>query len=680
MPPTKGIVRSRYDGWLETPTPTLAANPLEKALAAIGLATWHFDLRTLDLAHAGAPIASLLGRLPDAAVDASSLWLSIVHPADRAWLVGYRDLMQGDPLAITYECSYRVLMGDGRERWLREVAQIERDGARQPIAIAGVLSDITDRREQEERRAEGAERFRAAFEDAATGIAMVGLDGDFLEVNREFSEIVGLPIAKLLEMKLADIQLADAANATGDAPANLTSPGAEPRRRERRYQRAGGDPRWVIESESVIHDGEARPRYYVVQALDVTERRNAQSALLSAEAQLLQAQKMEALGQLAGGVAHDFNNLLTVIRSYSQMVLETLDPSTANHEDLTEVVAAADRAATLTKQLLAFSRKQAQHWQSLRVDGIVTEMERMLQRLIGTSAELIVDVASATAQVEGDKGQIEQVIMNLVVNARDAMPNGGRITVMTRDVHLEEATRDTVPSVVFAGDYVLLEVRDTGTGMDAATIAHIFEPFFTTKAAGYGTGLGLSTVYGIVQQCGGRLVVSSVPGEGSRFSVYLPHRIDDVLAGDGGEARAVEGGSETVLVIEDDESVRTLTRHVLVRLGYAVLAARDASEALRIARAFDAGIDLLLCDVHLPGASGYRAAAQIRESYPAAKVLFMSGHMDVSIPEAERSPMVEAFQALDVFPKPFAVEQLAHAIRDVLDANADALTIEEVRA
>jgi two-component system cell cycle sensor histidine kinase/response regulator CckA len=346
--------------------------------------------------------------------------------------------------------------------------------------------------------------------------------------------------------------------------------------------------------------------------------------------QLQQAQKMEAIGQLAGGVAHDFNNLLTVISGYSELLLQSVADDAPFRAELEEIRHAGEQAATLTRQLLAFSRRQVLQPDVLDVNEIVERMDRILRRLIGEDIDVVTRLRPQVDLVLADHGQIEQIVMNLVVNARDAMPHGGRLTLETANVELDEVYAARHPGSR-PGPHVMIAVSDTGSGMDRNTIARIFEPFFTTKERGKGTGLGLSTVYGIVKQSGGNIWVYSEPGHGTTFKVYFP-RAEKVApanrpAGAAPQARA----GETVLVVEDQPAVRALITSVLESAGYTVLAAADADGALALCRQHDGDLHLLLTDVVLPGTGGREMARRMLELRPAIKVAFMSGYTDDAI-------------------------------------------------
>jgi PAS domain S-box-containing protein len=384
---------------------------------------------------------------------------------------------------------------------------------------------------------------------------------------------------------------------------------------------------------------------------DVSDQRKGEEALRRSEVQLRHAQKMEAVGQLAGGIAHDFNNLLTGILSYTDLVLEELRPGDPIRGDLEQIRHAAQRAAALTRQLLAFSRRQVLQPHVLSLNGCVAELDAMLRRLLGADVILETELDPGLWYVQADPGQLEQVLVNLVVNARDAMPGGGRVTIATANLPLSH------------GAYVTLSVSDTGIGMDAVTQARIFDPFFTTKEPGKGTGLGLSTVYGIVEQSGGHITVESAPGRGATFTVFLPRRIGPALGvPPGTDRRSLPGGNETLLLVEDEAAVRTSARRLLERQGYTVVEARHGADALRIFEEGGRAIDLVLTDLVMPEMGGRELVERLRARHPAVKVLYMSGYSERAVTVDGAMPPRTGFVE-----KPFTVEQLVRRTREILD-------------
>jgi two-component system cell cycle sensor histidine kinase/response regulator CckA len=426
---------------------------------------------------------------------------------------------------------------------------------------------------------------------------------------------------------------------------------------EFRFHRKDGSWLWVHDEKRVLFDPENRPSEVVGSWMDVTAR-------VRLEEQFLQAQKMEAVGRLAGGIAHDFNNILTVIGGYSEVLLKTLPEGEPAHGHATEIGLAAKRAVALTRQLLAFSRKQVLEPKVLDLNTIVSGMLGLLSRLLGEDVEIVFELQKGLGLVKADPGQIEQVIMNLAVNARDAMPQGGKLILETQDVELDESYALAHMSIA-ADSYVLLAASDTGCGMTPETASHIFEPFFTTKELGKGTGLGLSTVFGIVKQSGGEISVTSVPGEGATFKIYLPRVGSEIGERDPASSptiiRARPG--ETVLMVEDDEVVGRLTQSMLSDLGYDVLTASRGEEALEIAARQPGPIHLLLTDVVMPGLKGPEVATRLLAVHPETRIVFMSGYA------AESLLHQTAVLGTAVFlQKPFTSSKLGGKLREALDA------------
>jgi hypothetical protein len=412
----------------------------------------------------------------------------------------------------------------------------------------------------------------------------------------------------------------------------------------------------IADTAAPIVDDKGNLAGAVLVFRDITEHKRV-------EERLRESHKMEAVGRLAGGVAHEFNNLLMVIRGYSELLLQRSSANDLLRTNVKEIQKAADRAASLTRQLLAFSRKQVLQPKVLDLNAVVTEVEKMLRRLIGEDIELVTALEPGLGCVKADPGQIEQIILNLAVNARDAMPRGGRLTLETSNVELDEDFARQHSSVA-SGPHVLLAVSDTGTGMDVETQSHIFEPFFTTKGAGKGTGLGLSTVYGIVKQSGGTIWVENAPGRGTTFKICLP-RVEEPAAAEGKSTGLTTPPrkSETILVVEDEEEVRQLVREFLAGKGYTILEARDGTEAIQLAQQHRGPIHLLVTDVVMPGMSGGNLAQRLASLRPETKVIFMSGYTDDAI--VQHSVLEEG---TDFLQKPFSLDALARTVREVLDS------------
>jgi two-component system cell cycle sensor histidine kinase/response regulator CckA len=519
-------------------------------------------------------------------------------------------------------------------------------------ATIGFLLDVSARKSVEETLRASERRYRDLFESNPHPMWIYDSETlRFLAVNDTAVRQYGWSVEQFQAMTIADIRPPE------DVPllAALlkTERTARPLTAKTRHLRADGS---VIQVEVTSHDltWDGRPAC-VVLATDVTDR-------VKLEEQLRQAQKMEAVGRLAGGVAHDFNNLLTAISGYGQLLRSGLEPGDARVADVDEILLAGERAAALTRQLLAFSRRQVLQPRALDLNGSIEELRSMLVRLIGEDLHLKIVLDPDLGLVRADPGQLTQVLMNLAVNARDAMPRGGTLTLETRNVTLGEVFAAEHEGVR-AGPHVLLRVSDTGAGMDAETQAHLFEPFFTTKEVGKGTGLGLATVYGIVRQSEGAIDVRSELGQGSTFDIFLPQApVDERSAAGQAPVTALPKGHETVLVVEDEASVRKLAISVLKRQGYAVLAADGPRQAEAIAAEHPGSIDLLLTDVVMPGGNGVDLAARLSGVRPAMKVLLMSGYAQESV--ADRSGLDPGISFIE---KPFSPDLLLTRVRMAID-------------
>jgi two-component system cell cycle sensor histidine kinase/response regulator CckA len=575
-------------------------------------------------------------------------------------LVGCRlDEFVGPEVAAALDDRWRVFLERGtgtgemrirrRDASVRDVEMTSRANFI-PGRHLSIVRDITEQKAAEEALQASEERFYIAFNANPHPMCIVLLqDGVILEVNESFLEVAGYGEQEVLGRTAGELRLWARPEDWIRVLALIGQAGTV-RDFETELRTKAGEARvMLVAAERIDLDG---ARCVLLSATDVTERKRL-------EAQLMQSQRLESVGRLAGGVAHDFNNLLTVISGYSEFVLRRLPGGDPIRRDVEEIRRAGRRASELTQQLLAYSRKQVLRPKVLDLNVAVAEMSKMLVRLLGDDVELGVHLDPALWSVMADPGQIEQVIANLAVNARDAMPEGGSLAIETANAEVGEAAAranlDARP-----GDYAVLSVTDTGAGMDAETLPRIFEPFFTTKEPGRGTGLGLATVYGIVRQSGGWIDVASAVGRGTTFRIYLPRAAEEVFA----PSRAPVPdeppyGEESVLVVEDQPEVRRLVAEMLSHAGYTVLEASDGVEALAVLDADGAEVALVVTDVVMPRMSGRQLAERLAEARPDVRVLFMSGHDD-------RETAADGDRAA-FLPKPFSPDSLARKVREVLD-------------
>jgi len=549
------------------------------------------------------------------------------------------------------DCLHRCK--DGTDMPVSLSVSVLRDDDGRVTGTFAIVQDITERRRLEER----VMRLAHALENNHEMICMADEAGRASFVNSALLQATGFQEDELLGKGF------DETIFSPNNPATLQEEIQNGIAREGKWRgeclqrRKDGPDLPVSLSISVVRDHDGRVTGAFAVAQDITERRHL-------EGQLRQAQKMEAVGQLAGGIAHDFNNLLMVIMGYAGDLAERLDPSDPLRKEADQIGKAGQRAASLTRQLLAFSRQQVLEPKVLNLNSVVEDIKKMLGRLISEDIELITALDSQLGLAKADEGQIEQVIINLAVNARDAMPQGGTLTIKTANVEVDEAFARQHPPM-YPGAFVRLTVTDTGIGMDAATQSRIFEPFFTTKERGKGTGLGLATVYGVVKQSGGFIWVSSEPGKGTTFEIFFPRVHEparDATQDTGGSGPWK--GSETILLVEDDEALRQLILNSLREAGYAVLEAANGAEALGIARQMPGKIDVLLTDVVMPGMSGTQVAESIVALFPTVKVIYMSGYSEFA---ADHHEILR--QGRILLQKPYTLQKLARAIREALETN-----------
>jgi two-component system, cell cycle sensor histidine kinase and response regulator CckA len=555
--------------------------------------------------------------------------------------------------------EFRLRAKDGRSVWVEARSAVIRDDKGKAIGLRGVTIDISDRKQAEEALREAETKYRSIFENAVEGIFQSNPEGRYVAANPAMARILGYSSPEdFIEHRTCFKEENYVKPEDRRLLKELLARNGLVKGFECEVYRKDGTKISTIQNVRAIYDQRGVLLHYEGSIEDVSEKK-------ILESQLRQSQKLEAIGMLAGGIAHDFNNLLTVIGGYCDLTLLRIGAQDPLHRNLLEISKASDRAAVLTRQLLAFSRKQVLQPRVLDLNTIVSEMEKLLRRLIGEHIQFRAVLAERLSNVKADPGQLEQVIMNLAVNSRDAMPSGGKLVVETANVYLDEehAKRH---ATVQAGNYVMLAMSDTGCGMDRETQARIFEPFFTTKEQGKGTGLGLAMVYGIVKQSGGSIWVYSEVNRGTTFKIYLPQV--DGGAADHERQTSVRGtirGTETILLAEDEEMVRQLAFEVLTAAGYKVLAAANGGVALRIFEQRKGRIDLLLTDLVMPEMSGLELASRLKELKPDLKVLYMSGYTDNAI--VHHGVMEDE----SFIQKPFAPLALAQRIRKIFDEQSE---------
>jgi len=633
----------------------------ELAASAVGSAIYDWNLQDGTMAWTQGLTEMCGYRLDE--VDATyDWWIERVHPDERARVEARFQAAMADGHDFEADCRFRAR--DGHYLDVLSRGRFVRDAGGRPVRVVGSMADVSERKRGESVLRDSEARHRAVLESAMDAFVGMDREGRLIEFNPAAERMFGRARADVIGRELAELIIPPSfrdAHRRGLARYLATGEHALLGGRvEVSAQRADGTE-FPVELTVTVVKMEGPPAFNAY-IRDLTEQKRADAARGSLEMQLQQAQKMEAVGRLAGGVAHDFNNLLTVISGRAHMLLSRLKPGEPMHRDVDLIQKTSQRAVALTSQLLAFSRKQVVQPRVLELGPLVADLVPMLQRMIGENMELTVEPVEGTGRVKADPSQMQQVLMNLAVNARDAMPDGGRIRVSIRDVLVDEPAalhRSNLPP----GPYVALAVGDTGTGMSAETAAHIFEPFFTTKEQGKGTGLGLSTVYGIIEQSRGHIEVQSVIGQGTTFTIHLP-RVEEAPAAGApppDAARRLRTTSRTVLVVDDEPEVLELAAEILKRVGYSVLEAPDGAAALEVARRHEGEIHLLVTDMVMPGMSGRDLTERLRAIRNALPVLYISGYVQDAAARAALGGEHSAFVA-----KPFTPELFTDRVRELL--------------
>jgi two-component system, cell cycle sensor histidine kinase and response regulator CckA len=624
---------------------------------ASGEAVWDWDLVT-DRVTWDAGTGPLLDYSRSDLGETASWWYDRIHPEDRERVVASIDAAIASSATSWFE-EYRFRRLDGSYASVRDRAHLAKDSAGLPVRVISAMSDLGQTR--------GADpRLNQVLESLPVGVWLFDSDGRVVLANQAVRQIWGETPVTSLE----DLSRFNPRWPTGE-PVEASEWGIARALRSSETsvdeELTIGTPdtgyKTVLVSAVPVHGpaGEVAGAVSVTQ--DITQRRAGEAALLRKEQQLHRAQKMDAIGQLAGGIAHDFNNLLTGILSYSDLILQELRPADPIREDVEQIRDAGHRAAALTRQLLAFSRRQLLQPRVISLNTLISSVEPMLHRLVGNQVNLHIELDQSLGNVRADPSQLEQILVNLAINARDAMPSGGRLAITTATLELEGEEDDLLRETAMApGSYIVLRVSDTGTGMDQATQSQIFEPFFTTRHGSGRRGLGLPTVYGIVEQSGGHVTVESEPGEGTTFTIYLPRYDGAEPVSSPTTHPLAEGGTETILLVEDEPTVRASVRRLLEWHGYTVLEARNGIDALQIYDDNETRIDLVLTDMIMPEMGGRELVDRLRAGRTGLKVLYMSGYTEEAALRNGSVPRDTGFVE-----KPFTVETLMRRLRQVLD-------------
>ena len=632
-------------------------------LQSVSIALYRADAKNPATLWISENIEQLCGFPTHRFMDGSGFWVSRIHAEDRNRILKEREALQSGN-ASNANIEYRWQCADGYYHWFLDRMTVIRNPDGTPREILGSWQDITENKKAEEALRASEAQLKEAQRLAHVGNWIWNVETDTVIWSEELYNIAGrnssLPAPNYQEQRRI---YTPASFTLLEKAVNRALELGESYELELEFVRPDGKKRWVYAHGEAKRNDSGRVFQLYGTAQDITEHKQAIEQRAELESQLRQAQKMEAVGQLAGGVAHDFNNLLCVINGRAQLILNRLPPGDPLCKPIELIYKTGERAANLTRQLLAFSRRQVLELKVLDLNAVINDLENMLRRLIREDIALTTVLDPALGRIKADPGQMEQVLVNLVVNARDAMSKGGTLTIETANAELSELNDASCRghAGLKPGPYIMLAVSDTGCGMDDNVKAHLYEPFFTTKEPGKGTGLGLATVFGIVKQSLGNIYAESELGKGTTFKVYLPRTKQVRRAVSGPVPRLTTHGTETILVVEDDESVRDLTREILQSNGYTVRLACNGIEALSMCEKASHAIHLVISDVIMPKMSGTDLIARLRQIRPQIKVLFMSGYTDMMIDEKTFDLHTHFIQ------KPFTPASMSLKVRAVLD-------------
>jgi PAS domain S-box-containing protein len=628
-----------------------------QAAAHIGSFDW--DMRTNAVSWSDEQFR-IFGYEPNAIEVDYDAFISAIHPEDRTRVES--DIHLASTTGAPFLTEFRAEHPDGSIRWIRGSGSFSFEGGK-PIRLNGKSQDITQQQEVEAALRESVDRLHAVMNNSPIVMFIKDTSGKYLLVNDELLDVLQTTRDEIVGRTAYDFFPQDVAKVAADVDRTVIST-LRPIEGEERLPVPEGDARTFASLKFPLLDEDGNCYALCGILTDVTERDSAAGDKARLEAQLRQSQKMEAVGQLAGGVAHDFNNILSVILNYASFLTDDMEPGDPRLADIEQITKAGDRAAKLVRQLLAFSRKEVIQPRVVDLNEVIRDLQELLERSIGEDIELRVEADPRLPFVKADPGRLEQVLLNLVVNARDAMPQGGSLTIATDVQTLVDGERPGLSR----GAFVSMSVTDTGSGMDAEIADKVFDPFFTTKKRSEGTGLGLSTVYGIVKQAGGGVYVASSPGLGTAFSVYLPVTTDESQPESDARSGLRTGvpklpSGKTVLLVEDDATVRELVSRILTRQGFGVVSFSAGSEALEYFRSNCNEIDLMLTDVVMPEMSGKVLSDKLRLIRPDLKTIFMSGYTDETI--AQKGVLDDGTQLIF---KPFDTAEVVQRINSMLES------------